>query len=276
MAMALAGCAGSARPGPPSPTSAPAAPSTARPSPTPAPAAPAAAPGPPRDDVRVIRVIDGDTIEVAFGHGAVATVRYIGVDTPETVDPNRPAMCFGTEATTRNAELVGGRPVQLERDVSETDRYGRLLRYVWVTGPDGATRMANEELVKWGYAQSSTYPPDVKYQPLFVAAQREAQAEKRGLWGACSRFGEPAATPTAAPPARPAPPTPAPAKAVAPTPQPAAPAQAARCDPSYPDFCIPPAPPDLDCGDIPRKRFTVRPPDPHRLDADRDGIGCES
>ncbi|WP_202948490.1 thermonuclease family protein [Nitrolancea hollandica] len=112
------------------------------------------------------------------------------MDTPETKDPRKPVMCFGAEATGKTQELVDRADghVQLEKDVSETDKYDRLLRYVWLVHPDG-TRMLNEELVKGGYAQSSTYPPDVKYQELFMAAQCEARELGRGIWGACGSFG---------------------------------------------------------------------------------------
>lgn len=207
--------------------------------------------------VRVVRVVDGDTIEVQLG-AQTATVRLIGIDTPETKDPNAPVMCYGKEATARTQALIqqaGGR-VRLEKDVSETDRYGRLLRYVWLEGPDGE-RMLNEELVAQGYAQVSTYPPDVKYQERFLRAQRAARAQGLGLWGACGEFGAPALTPTAAS-------------------KPAAtqPPATSRCDPSYPTVCIPPPPPDLDCSDVPYRNFAVRPPDPHRFDLNHDGIGC--
>src|SRR3990172_11152403 len=80
---------------------------------------------------QVLRVIDGDTIEVSL-NGRSYTVRYIGIDTPETVDPNRPVQPFGPEASLKNKELVSGKTVRLEKDVSETDRYGRLLRFVYV------------------------------------------------------------------------------------------------------------------------------------------------
>ncbi len=130
--------------------------------------------------VKVIRVIDGDTIEIEGG----LKVRYIGIDTPETVDPNRPADCFGAEASAKNKELVEGRQVRLEKDVSETDRYGRLLRYVFVKDK-GQEIMVNEELVRQGYAQSSSYPPDIKYQEVLNAAQIEARIFYRGLWGTC-------------------------------------------------------------------------------------------
>lgn len=140
--------------------------------------------------VLVTRVIDGDTVEIEGGE----KVRYIGIDTPETVDPRKPVQCYGKEASDKNKELVEGKEVKLEKDISETDKYGRLLRYVWL-----GDILVNEYLVKEGYAQVSTYPPDVKYQDRFLAAQREARENKRGLWEACSYFGQPEATPTPKP-----------------------------------------------------------------------------
>lgn len=86
----------------------------------------------------------------------------------------------------------------LEKDISERDQYQRLLRYVWIPHPDGQ-RILNEELVKWGYAQVSTYPPDVKYQDRFLAAKREAREENQGLWGACGGSGVPVDLPTPTP-----------------------------------------------------------------------------
>ncbi|MBI4319966.1 MAG: thermonuclease family protein [Chloroflexi bacterium] len=127
-------------------------------------------------EARVVRVIDGDTIEVSID-GKNYTVRYIGIDTPETVDPRRAAEYYGKEASAKNKELVEGRTVRLEKDVSETDRYGRLLRYVYV-----GEAMINAELLRLGYAQASAYPPDVKYQDRFRELEREARAAGRGLW----------------------------------------------------------------------------------------------
>ncbi len=123
---------------------------------------------------RVINVIDGDTIKIEGGQ----VVRYIGIDTPETTHPSKPVQCYGKEASDKNRELVEGKEVKLEKDVSETDKYGRLLRYVWL-----GDMLVNEYLVREGYAQSSSYPPDVKYQNRFLEAQRQAREEKRGLWG---------------------------------------------------------------------------------------------
>ena len=140
---------------------------------TPAPSAtPKAAPA----TEKVIKVVDGDTIELTGG----VKVRYIGMDTPETVDPRRPVGCFGHEASDKNKELVLGREVRLEKDVSETDKYGRLLRYVYV----GDT-MINNELVREGYARVLTYPPDVKYQEMFLDSQKYARENNLGLWSKC-------------------------------------------------------------------------------------------
>ncbi|MDP3947795.1 MAG: thermonuclease family protein [bacterium] len=141
------------------------------------------------NEVSVVRVIDGDTIEIEGGE----RVRYIGIDTPETVDPREPVQCFGVEASDKNKELVYGVKVRLTKDVTEKDKYGRLLRYVWV----GDT-LINLELVKQGFAYSYSYPPDVKYQDLFVKAQAEAREAKRGLWSSCSA-GAPIQTEATAP-----------------------------------------------------------------------------
>ena len=127
--------------------------------------------------VSVVRVIDGDTIEIEGGE----RVRYIGIDTPETVDPRKPVQCFGVEASDKNKELVYGAKVRLTKDVTERDKYGRLLRYVWI-----GDAMINLELVQQGFAYSYSYPPDVKYQDLFVKAQGVAREAKRGLWSSCS------------------------------------------------------------------------------------------
>jgi len=122
----------------------------------------------------VVSVVDGDTIKIEGGE----VVRYIGMNTPETVAPNRPVECFGKEASAKNKELVQGKVVELVRDVSQRDRYGRLLRYVWL-----GDIMVNELLVREGYAQVSTFPPDVSFEDRFIEAQRLAVSEQKGLWG---------------------------------------------------------------------------------------------
>jgi micrococcal nuclease len=186
----------------------------------------------------VTQVIDGDTVDVLIGD-SFFRVRYIGINTPESNEP------CGSEATAANSALVAGRTVTLVKDVSETDQYGRLLRYVYV-----GNVFVNAELVRTGWAEAVAYPPDTAQAGYLESLEAGAPVPL------CA-----APQPTTAP---------------QPTavPQPTAPA--ANCDPSYPTVCIPPYPPDIDCGDIPHRRFQVIPPDPHGFDGDNDGIGCES
>lgn len=126
----------------------------------------------------VVTVIDGDTVKLADGR----ILRYIGVDAPEIYRGQNHADCFAQEATNRNRTLVEGKHVVLERDVSETDRYGRLLRYVVVGGHN-----VSELLIHQGYGRVLTIPPDVKVVGRLQAAEREAREAGRGLWGtACA------------------------------------------------------------------------------------------
>jgi len=202
-------------------------------------------PGRPVQPARLVRILDGDTIDVQI-EGRTYRVRYIGIDAPER------GQAFYAEATAANRRLLGSGPLRLVRDVSETDRYGRLLRYVFA-----GDIFVNRALVEGGYAQVMTVPPDVSCAQTFLAAEREARSAGRGLWG----LPPPTATPIRIQPTR----TPAP------TPE------RGNCHPAYPTVCIPPPPPDLDCGDIPYRNFPVdhRYGDPHRFDGDKDGIGCE-
>jgi micrococcal nuclease len=124
----------------------------------------------PPNTARVTQVIDGDTIIVEGGF----RVRYIGIDTPE-VYPEVEA--FGIEAWEANRRLVEGREVRLERDVSETDKYDRLLRYVYVDGV-----MVNAEMVKQGLAWAKAYPPDTRYQDYLEEMEAEARGAGRGIW----------------------------------------------------------------------------------------------
>jgi micrococcal nuclease len=137
---------------------------------------PAASPIP-RGFVRVTDVIDGDTIRLSDG----TMVRYIGVDTPETVHPKKPVQCFGKEASAFNTSLVEGKPVRLVKDISDTDTYGRALRYVYLE--DGT--FVNLTLVAGGYATVVTYPPDIAHAREFQTALAEARTARRGRWGAC-------------------------------------------------------------------------------------------
>ena len=117
--------------------------------------------------IRIIQVIDGDTIIIEGGYH----VRYIGIDTPEKDQP------YFLEATRINKELVEGKKVRLEKDTSEKDKYGRLLRYVYVDNI-----FVNAEIVRLGYAYSKGYPPDIKYQWYLEAMEIEAKQTKQGIW----------------------------------------------------------------------------------------------
>ena len=138
-------------------------------------------PLPDGERVMVDNVIDGDTIDV-LANGRAYRVRYIGVDTPEREEP------FYDEATQANRQLVDGQELILVKDVSETDRYGRLLRYIYLT--DGT--FVNAELLRLGYARLVTFPPDVAQQEQFQQFQTSAREASRGLW-ALSEMANPAA-----------------------------------------------------------------------------------
>lgn len=131
----------------------------------------------------VVRVVDGDTIHVLLGDGTKEKVRYIGIDTPESVKPDTPVECFAREASARNAELVEGERVELRTDVEERDRYGRLLAYVYRARDD---LFVNAALVRDGYATQLTIPPNVAYADEFRRLAREAREAGRGLWSACA------------------------------------------------------------------------------------------
>lgn len=135
--------------------------------------------GPRGTPAQVLRVIDGDTIEVEIA-GAVEDVRYIGVDTPETVKPGTPVECFGEQASAFNRRLVEGEPVRLRFDAERRDVYGRLLAYVYV-----AERFVNAELIEGGYARTLEIAPNDSQAPLFDRLQSEAAGAGRGLWGSC-------------------------------------------------------------------------------------------
>ena len=173
------GCSGPKNTSTVTPTPKPAAKATTQATPragitTTTPTVVAVTPGPNRQQARVTRVIDGDTLELESGQ----RVRYIGVDTPEMTDSRSAVRAWAEKGKEKNRELVEGKTVTLERDVSETDRYGRLLRYVYVNGI-----MVNSELVRLGLAFATPYPPDVKHQDLFAQLEKEARTAGRGLWG---------------------------------------------------------------------------------------------
>lgn len=136
--------------------------------------------GPRTARATVIRAVDGDTIEARIG-GRREDVRYIGVDTPETVKPDTPVQCFGPPASAFNHRLVEGRRVRLVFGVERRDVYGRLLAYVYL-----GRRFVNAQLVRHGLARSLTIPPNDRLAPLFRRLELRAARAGRGLWGACA------------------------------------------------------------------------------------------
>jgi len=193
-----------------------------------------------RRRARVTSVTDGDTVTATW-KGRSRDVRLIGVDTPETVHPSEPVQCYGPEASAFSEKRLEGARVRLEFDQERKDRYDRTLAYIWQKG-----RLFNLILVRRGFARVSIYPPNDRYEDRLRRAEDRARELKRGLWGECQGGGGGGG------------------------------GDGDGCDPSYPTVCIPPPPPDLDCGDIPHRNFTVVGSDPHGFDGDGDGIGCES
>ena len=130
---------------------------------------------------RVVSVADGDTIRARLASGRVERVRYIGIDTPELAHGGAPAECFADRARAVNERLVRDREVGLVRDVDERDRYGRLLAFVYAGGT-----FVNAELVRRGYADVLTVPPNVRYAGRFARLARTARREHRGRWASCA------------------------------------------------------------------------------------------
>jgi len=129
--------------------------------------------------VKVEKVVDGDTVDVSI-EGKTTRVRLIGINSPESVDPRKPVECFGIEASNKAKELLSGKFVKLEIDDRQQniDRYGRLLRYVYLE--DGTN--FNKEMVELGFANEYTYQTSYKYQGEFKEAEADAKINKRGLW----------------------------------------------------------------------------------------------
>ncbi len=200
----------------------------------------------------VATVTDGDTVRLIDGH----RVRLLQIDTPEL----NTGECYSRAAKKALAHLVPERSaVGLETDPSldQVDRYGRLLRYLRRGGVN-----VNLELVRQGAAAPYFYGGDLgRYANRLLSAAKTAKAARRGLWGACPGT---VLDPYRAIETRQKDATP---RGIAPR---------SGCDPSYPTVCIPPYPPDLDCSDVPAKRFKVVGTDPHGFDGDRDGVGCET
>ncbi|MEK3966268.1 MULTISPECIES: thermonuclease family protein [Paenibacillus] len=128
-------------------------------------------------EVQVISVTDGDTFTVKLQDGTSEKVRLILIDTPETKHPSKPVQPFGLEASAYTAEILTGKTVKLEYDVSERDKYGRILAYAYV-----GDKMVNEMLLEKGLARVAVYQPDVKYVDQFREIQKKAQSAKLGIW----------------------------------------------------------------------------------------------
>jgi micrococcal nuclease len=188
----------------------------------------------------VTRIVDGDTLVARLGSGRTERVRLLGIDTPEV------GTCYAAQATAAARTLALGRKVRLVGDSTQAvrDRYSRLLAYVVLPGGVDLGRT----LVARGAAKVYVYDRPFARVSGYRSAETSARDRGLGLWGSCTDSGgsEPAGA-------------------------------RGGCDPSYPTVCIPPAPPDLDCKDVPYRNFKVLPPDPHGFDGrDHDGVGCES
>src|SRR6476659_4553704 len=136
--------------------------------------------GPPPAEATVSRVVDGDTVWVRAGSRSL-DVRLLGIDTPETVDPDRPVGCFGPEASAYTKHLLTGRSVTLVYDRELHDRYGRLLAYIYLGG-----KFVNAALVELGYARTMSIPPNTAHAGELASLERRAALDGRGLWGACA------------------------------------------------------------------------------------------
>lgn len=198
----------------------------------------------------VERIVDGDTI-----HCGGESVRLLLIDAPE--EDQGP---FGRAAQAfLEAILPVGSEAGIALDIEKRDRYGRLLAYVY--RPDG--RMVNAMMVRQGFAVAYSVPPNVRHIDMIRAAADSARTAGIGLYSVeafhCSPEAFRAGT--------------CHVELGIITPEQTVPG--GGCHPSYPDVCIPPPPPDLDCSDVPHARFRVTGEDPHHFDGNRDGVGCE-
>ncbi|HSI20345.1 MAG TPA: thermonuclease family protein [Verrucomicrobiae bacterium] len=166
------------------------APLTPSPTPEPLPTTLSVVPAEATEQARVMRVVDGDTVRIER-EGEEKVVRLIGINTPESVDPRKPVQCFGKEASLFATGILQDKEIRMSSDESQQDmdRYGRLLRYIYLL--DGT--FVNEKLIREGYAQEYTYDRPYVFQAAFRQAQKEAQQANVGLWSGC------AAAPTAIP-----------------------------------------------------------------------------
>jgi micrococcal nuclease len=217
--------------------------------------------------VEISSVIDGFTVRMIGPTGTEEPLRLLGVNAPEIQAPGLPPLCFGPESTARLTELIQAGPATLELDADRQDRAGRVLGYLWVTDESGGPLLVNERLIAEGYARYLPSPRGLRYADLLTAAQESARNQGLGLWTACPELAQPGSSPGSAMPVPPDPGNPVPPALLPGRPQ--------VCDAAYPTICLPPPPPILTCDQIKERRFRVLPPDPHRLDPDQNGRGCE-
>ena len=219
---------------------------------------------------KIVKVIDGDTVTVEI-NSSKETIRLIGINTPETVDPRKPVECFGIEASNKAKEILTGKSVRLEADsiVGERGKYGRLLRYIFLE--DGTN--FNKMMISEGYAYEYTYNSPYKYQDEFKQAEKEAREVERGLWadGVCESGALPTATNNSS--------------AVHTTTTTAIPATPAATDNTTINTECSCASNTYNCGDFQTHQEAQNlyncclqkvGADIHRLDQDKDGSACES
>lgn len=236
---------------PPAPATTTAAPPTSSVVPSPTSTEP---PEPVGEQVSVARIVDGDTVELDDGR----TVRLLGIDTPEV---HGGTDCWGPEASEFARGTLDGQRVRLVRDPTQdpVDQYGRTLAYLVLSGGRNYSMMAATA----GAAFSYTYDEPVQLADEIAAAEADARTAGKGVWGAPC-FGTQGPAPAVRP--QPAPkPEPEPVRAAEPE---------NNCEPGY-DPCVPPYPPDVDCGDLDDGPYEVTGDDPHGLDGNNDGEGCE-
>jgi micrococcal nuclease len=194
---------------------------------------------------RVSHIVDGDTLHATFG-ATTEKIRLFAVNTPEL----NPIECYGIEATALLAQLAPiGSIVWFERGEVQLDRYGRSLYWAWIEVEPGRWQLLQDAIVAAGAGEVRIYPPDDRYADWLMVRESQAKTAGAGMWTTCAE------------------PTPAASMGIA----------SSSCDPAYPTVCIRPVKPggDLDCAEIPDRRFQVLPPDPHNFDGDGNGIGCE-
>src|SRR5262245_17084902 len=217
----------------------------------------------------VTRVVDGNTLIARIGRRS-NRVRLIGIDTPEL------GACYAVQTTAMARALASNRRVTLQGDRTQSlrDRFGRLLAYVRLP----STRDLGRELIRAGRGRVFVFNRPFVRLRSYRAAEVAAIAGRRGLWGAC--VGAPTTSTTTTTPTTTTTSTTTTTTTSTTSTSTTTTTPPTNCAPSYPDVCIPPPPPDLDCSQIPYRNFrviyTVPQPDPHRFDSDHDGIGCES